>query len=227
MSGKQVTIKGPDGAFMAYVNGAGPAIVVIQEIFGINHVVRKIVDDLAAQGWTAIAPDLFWRLEPGVELTDRTKEEWDRAFDLMNRFDIDKGVEDIAATIGYARTLSANGKVGAVGYCLGGLLAYLTAARTDADATAGYYGVNIPNFLGEKDGIKNPLTLHVAGQDQFVDSEAQKAMKEGLKDHPKVTLHFYPERDHAFARAGGAHYHEGDAQTANARTRDFFRDHLG
>lgn len=226
MAGQDVTIKGPDGEFSAYVNGEGPAIIAIQEIFGVNGVMREIVDDLAAQGWTAVCPDLFWRLEPGVQLTDKTQEEWDKAFDLMNRFDPGKGVEDIQAAIGYARTLSSNGKVGAVGYCLGGMLAYLTAARTDSDATVGYYGVNIPNFLDETENIKKPLMLHVAGEDEFVDKDAQKKMFDGLKGHPMVTLHHYPERDHAFARVGGAHYHEGDAQTANARTRDFFREQL-
>lgn len=226
MAGKEITIKGPDGEFMAYVNGEGPAIIAIQEIFGVNAVMREIVDDLAAQGWTAICPDLFWRLEPGVQLTDKTKEEWDRAFDLMNRFDPDTGIKDIDATIEHARTLSANGKVGAVGYCLGGLLAYLTAARTSSDATVGYYGVNIAKYLDEADGIAKPLMLHIAGKDEFVPPEAQQEMKDGLEDRSNVTLHVYAERDHAFARVGGAHYHDGDAQTANARTREFFREHL-
>ena len=225
MSGKEVTIAAEDGDFAAYQAGEGPAIVVIQEIFGVNDVMRELCDDFAEQGYLAICPDLFWRLEPGVQLTDKTQEEWDKAFDLMGKFNPDQGVEDIAAVIDYARR-TGSGKVGAVGYCLGGLLAYLTACRTDCDATVGYYGVNIDKHLDEADRIEKPLMLHIAGQDEFVDKAAQDKMVAGLKDNPHVTLHRYPERDHAFARRGGAHYHARDADLANTRTRAFFQQHL-
>ena len=147
MSAETLTITTPDGSFSAYARGKGPAIIVIQEIFGINQVMRDICDDLAASGYRAICPDLFWRIEPGIELTDKTDAEWKQAFDLFGKFDPDKGVEDIAATIAYARNEGA-GKVGAVGFCLGGLLAYLTACRTDCDASVGYYGVGIQDRLG-------------------------------------------------------------------------------
>ena len=231
LPGQDVTIKGPDGDFSGYLSvpksGSGPGIVVIQEILGVNQVMRDITEWLADQGYVALCPDLFWRIEPGIQITDKTDEEWKQAFDLFGKFDVDKGVTDIQATIDHLRGLDAcTGKVGAVGYCLGGQLAYLTAARTNADASVGYYGVNIQNLLGEAKNIKKPLALHVAGKDEFVPKEAQEQIIAGLQDHPKVTLYTYPERDHAFAREGGAHYDPADAKTANTRTLDFFKKNL-
>ncbi len=227
--GEWIEISGKDGAFRAYV--ARPtgtpktAVVAIQEIFGVNAVMRGKADWLAREGFLAVAPDLFWRLEKDVDITDQSEAEWAKAMDLMKRFDINAGVEDIQATITHARGMGA-AKVGAVGYCLGGLLAYLTATRTDADASVGYYGVNIPAFLGEAANIKKPLMLHIAGKDGFVDEKAQAAMKQGLGGNAIVTLHDYPDRDHAFTREGGKNYHQGDKQIADGRTIAFFKQHL-
>jgi carboxymethylenebutenolidase len=231
MTAKQIAISTPDGSFAGYLaqptSGRGPGIVVIQEIFGVNQVMRDIADGLASHGYFALVPDLFWRLEPGVQLTDKTDAEWQRAFDLMNRFDPDKGVADIQAAIDTLRGREGcTGKVGAVGYCLGGLLAYLTAARTTVDASVGYYGVNIHEKLGEAKTIKKPLMLHIAGKDQFVPPEAQKKILDGLSGNQLVTIHTYPEMDHAFARIGGAHYDKACADLANGRTSTFFRQHL-
>ncbi|HEX4294354.1 MAG TPA: dienelactone hydrolase family protein [Rhizomicrobium sp.] len=231
MTAKQISISGSDGAFAGYLaaptSGRGAGVVVIQEIFGVNQVMRDIADDLASHGYFALVPDLFWRLEPGVQLTDKTDAEWKRAFDLMGRFDPDKGVADIQAAIDTLRGRDGcTGKVGAVGYCLGGLLAYLTAARTNADACVGYYGVNIQDKLAEAASIKKPLMLHIAGKDQFTPPEAQKKMIDGLSPNPLVALHVYPEMDHAFARVGGAHYDKACADLANGRTSTFFRQHL-
>ena len=222
MAGKDISIKGPDGSFSVYLaapaTGRGPGVIVIQEIFGVNSVVRAICDGHAAVGRFALAPDLFWRLEPRVQLTDKTDAEWKRAIDLMTRFDADKGVTDIQAAITHLRGQpGCSGKVGAVGYCLGGLLAYLTAARTDSDASVGYYGVNIQNKLGEAKKIKNPLMLHVAGKDEYTPPDAQKKIVEGLRNNPQVTIHFYPEMDHAFARPGGAHYDKANDELAIGR----------
>jgi len=225
MPGKDITINGPDGAFMAYENGDGPALIVIQEIFGVNQVMRDLVDGYADQGFRAICPDLFWRIEPGVTITDKTKAEWDKAFDLFGKFDPDLGVKDIAATLDYARRVGT-GKVGAVGYCLGGLLAYLTACRTDADACVGFYGVNIQERLDEADDIHKPLMLHMAGEDGFVPKAAQKQIVDGLDSNGHVTIHSYPGRDHAFAREGGEHFDAADADLANTRTRAFLQQHL-
>jgi carboxymethylenebutenolidase len=233
MSGEHMSIKTPDGAFDAYVarptgSTKAPAVVVLQEIFGVNAVMRNITDDLAAQGYLAICPDLFWRLKPGIDITDQTPEEWKQALDYMGQFDIDKGVEDIKATIAAIRTdPGCTGKVGSVGYCLGGRLAYLTATRTDIDAAVGYYGVGLENLLAEAGQITKPLMLHIAGEDSFSSKPAQAAVEAGLDGNAHVTLHVYPGRDHAFARPGGEHWHAGDAALANQRTSGFFKTNLG
>jgi carboxymethylenebutenolidase len=207
-------------------SGSGPGIVVIQEIFGVNAVMRGIADALAAQGYVALAPDLFWRLQPGVKLTDQSDAEWKAALDLMNRFDPATGVEDIQASIDTLRAMPGVNKVGAVGYCLGGLLAYLTAARTDVDASVSYYGVNIPAFLGEAANIKKPLMLNIATEDGFVPKPMQEQMIAGLKDNPNVTLHRYDGIDHAFARQGGKNFNQAAADLANARAAAFFKANL-
>lgn len=228
--GEWTTITTPDGAFKAYVaKPAGApkaAVVAIQEIFGVNAVMRGKADWLAREGFLAISPDLFWRLEPGVDITDQSEAEWKKAFDLMNRFDGQKGVADIQATIAHARALAGGGKVGAIGYCLGGLLAYLTACHTDCDASVGYYGVSIDQRLADAAGLKKPLMLHIAAKDQFVKEPAQEAIKQGLGGNSLVTLHTYAEQDHAFTREGGAHYDAAAAKIADDRTIAFLTQNL-
>jgi carboxymethylenebutenolidase len=226
-----VTIPGPNGSFAGYLarpaSGKGPGIVLLQEIFGVNAVMRALADDYAAAGFFALVPDLFWRIEPGIQLTDKTDTEWQKAFGYMKGFDFSLGIKDVQSAITYLRTVpGATGKVGAVGYCLGGFLAYLTAARTDVDAAVGYYGMNIQKFLGEAAAIKKPLLLHVAGKDEYHPPEAQKAVADGLAGHPFVTIADYPEMNHAFARPGGAHYDQANAELANGRSITFFRTHL-
>ena len=228
--GERANITTKDGTFSAYVArpalASAPAVVVIQEIFGVNQVMRDITDGLAGQGYLAICPDLFWRIEPGIDITDRSEAEWKRAFELFNAFDVDAGVGDIAATIAHIRKDSGcSGKVGAVGFCLGGQLAFLTATRTDVDAAVGYYGVGIENRLSET--VQRPLMLHIAEEDQFVPMPAQAAIVAALAGKPRVEIHTYPGRDHAFARPGGDHYHEADAMTAGLRSLDFFKRNLG
>ncbi len=225
-----LTINTPDGDFSAYVarpatGDAAPAIVVIQEIFGVNQVMRDICDKLAGEGFLAVCPDLFWRIEPGIDITDKSEAEWKKAFELFNAFDVDAGVADIDATIDAIRPLSS-GKVGAVGYCLGGLLAFLTATRTDADASVSYYGVGLEKHVGEAEKLEKPLLLHVAEEDKFVPKEAQQVIFAALKDHPQITLHTYAGRDHAFAREGGDHYDAADASLANGRSLAFFKKTL-
>jgi len=203
------------------------AIVVIQEIFGVNSGIRAKCDHWAGLGYLAIAPDLFWRLEPGVVLDPDVPEEFKRALDLMNRFDQDQGIADIEAAIRAARArLPAGGKVGAVGYCLGGRLAYMTAARTDVDASVGYYGVGLEGLLGEKHAIARPLMLHIAGADHFVTPDKQRLIHEGLNDHPRVTIHDYPGEDHGFAVTSGARRSEAAARLADSRTEAFFAEHV-
>jgi len=231
MSGTMTTIKTADGTFNAYMArpaaAKAPAVVVIQEIFGVNEVMRSITDDLAAQGYLAICPDLFWRIEPGIDITDQSEAEWARAFELYTAFDVDKGIKDITATLATIRAdEGCNGKVGSVGFCLGGLLSFLTATRTDVDAAVCFYGVGIENKVEEGKSLKRPVMLHVAQEDQFVPKAAQAALTEALSGHPLVTLHSYAGRDHAFARKGGEHYDAADAALAEQRTLAFFAANL-
>ena len=231
MSSESMTITTPDGAFSAYVAkpaaDKAPAIVVIQEIFGVNTVMRGVCDALAAQGFLAVCPDLFWRIEPGIDITDQSEAEWTRAFELFNAFDVEAGMGDIAATIGAVRARTdVTDKVGAVGYCLGGLLAYLTATRTDADACVSYYGVGIEKYTAEAAKLARPLLIHIAEEDQFTPKPVQELILAALKNHPQIEIHTYPGRDHAFARKGGEHYDPADAATAEARSLAFFRKNL-
>lgn len=231
MSRETLKISTRDGQFDAYVArpaaAKAPAVVVIQEIFGVNAVMREVADRLAGAGYLAVCPDLFWRIEPGVDITDRSEAEWKKAFGLMQAFDVDKGVEDIQATITAIRAdAGCVGKVGAVGYCLGGRLAYLAATRTDVDASVGYYGVTIENYLAEAKSLAKPLMLHIAGEDQFVPKTAQEQIIGALEGLSHVKLYVYPGRDHAFARPGGQHFHAEDAATADARTLAFFAENL-
>ena len=224
------TIDG-SGSFQAYVaepEGAPKAaIVVIQEIFGVNPGIRKKCDDWAAAGYLAIAPDLFWRLEPGVELDPDVPGQFQTALELMGKFNQDAGIRDIEAAIRAARAEGGARKVGVVGYCLGGRLAFMTACRTDADASVGYYGVGIDNLLGEKHGIANPVLLHIAGADHFVTPDVQAKMHEGLDDHARVRIFDYPGEDHGFAAEMGNRRSEEAAQLADQRTADFFAETLG
>lgn len=223
------TLSGND-EFSAYVaRPAGTpraAIIVIQEIFGVNSGIRRKCDRLAEEGYLAVAPDLFWRLEPGIELDPDVEPEFQQALSWMGKFNQDQGIRDIEATIHHIRREEGVSKVGCVGYCLGGRLAYMTAARTDINASVGYYGVGIDGLLGEKHAIAHPLMLHIPTADGFVDAATQAAMHEGLDDHPKVTLHDYPGLDHGFATEFGKRRSNAAANLADSRTSAFFAEHL-
>ena len=233
--GEWVQVQGPDGAFKAYLaRPAGAvrgAVVVVQEIFGVNAVMRGKADWLAREGYLAIAPDLFWRIEPGIELTDQSEAEWKRAIELMNALDKAASVRDIAATLAHARGQSSElggaAKAGVMGYCMGGYLAFLAACRTDTDASVAYHGGGIHTALDEAKNIKKPLMLHNPMKDAFIPVEALNTIRETLKNNPLVTVHEYAEQDHAFTREGGAHYDAEATRLADGRTIAFFRANLG
>ncbi len=220
---------GQFGAYVSYPDTALPAaaVVVIQEIFGINKVMRGICDNLAMAGFIAIAPDLFWRQEPGIQITDKTEAEWARAFELYKGFNVDLGVEDLKSTLAHIRSNeNCTGKVGTLGYCLGGKLAYLMAARSDANCNVSYYGVGIQDMLDEADNVKHQLLMHIAEKDKFVPLAAQQKIRAALNNHSNIEIHVYPDVDHAFAREGGDHYDKEAARMANARTVDFLAQQL-
>lgn len=223
------TLSGDDkfGAYVARPDGPPrAAIIVIQEIFGVNEGIRAKCDKWAKAGYLAVAPDLFWFLERGIELNPDVEEEMQRAFDLFGQNDPDRNIRDIEATIHWIRRNEGVEKVGCVGYCLGGKLAYMAATRTDVDASVGYYGVMIDQMLGESHAIANPLLLHIPTADHFVGPEAQAKMHEGLDGHPKVTLYDYEGLDHGFATESGNRRDEAGANLADGRTASFFAENL-
>lgn len=215
------------GAYIARPEGTPrAAIIVIQEIFGVNEGIRKKCDKLATQGYLAVAPDLFWRIEPDLTLDPDVESDFQKALDYMGKNNPDKNVQDIEATIHYIRQKEGVAKVGCVGYCLGGKLAYMTATRTDINASVGYYGVMIDQMLNESHAIAHPLMLHIPTEDGFASPEAQAKMHEGLDDHPKVTLHDYEGLDHGFATEMGKRRNEEGANLADKRTAEFFAVNL-
>lgn len=234
-----LTVTVADGSFQCYVarppTAAGgapdapvtPVIVVLQEIFGVNAGIRSICDDYAAKGYIAVAPDLFWRAAPGLDMSEASPGDWERGFALYKAYDFGAGVGDIAATVAAARTLGgASGKVGVTGYCLGGLMTFLTAARADADAFVAYYGGATENYAAEGVNIKRPLLYHLAGADEYIGKDAQAVIHAALKDNASIEMHTYPGCNHAFARPGGDHYDAAAATLANGRTDAFFQQHL-
>ena len=230
--GQHVTIAatGGTGEIPAYVaQPAAPAtatIIVVPEIFGVNAGIRHKVDDWAALGYLAVAPDIFWRFAPGVELDPDVPAQMQEAFGYFQQFDADLGVEDIAAILAWTRSQGAT-NTGLVGFCLGGRLAYMAAARTTVDASVGYYGVMIDTMLDEAPKITTPLALHIPTADHFVGPEAQAAIHAGLGSYANITLWDYAGLDHGFAAETGNRRDEAGAQLANQRTRDFFAAHLG
>lgn len=229
---KMIRLPAHDGKyFNAYIaepsGGRFPVIIVIQEIFGVNAVMRSVCDDLAGQGYVAVCPDLFWRQEPNVQLTDKTEAEWAKAFELYKGFNEKLGIADLKSTLAYMRTYAAaTNKVGTIGFCLGGKLAYLMAAASDVDCGVSYYGVGIETALHEIPAIKRPLLLHVAEEDKFVTREAQEKIKEAVTTNPYCSVITYPGCNHAFARRGGEHWNKDAHDRAAAATTNFFKRYL-
>ena len=215
-----------DGYLALPASGFGPGIVVLQEIFGVNGYMRSVVDWYAAHGFVALCPDLFWRLERGVQLTDRG-DDWQKAIDFYQRIDEVKAVEDSAAAMNFLRRHPAcNGRAGAVGFCMGGNLAYLLSVRYKPDCAVGYYGVSTEKYLDEAKNLTSPLLLHIGTADKFCPPEAQAQIHQALDGNPLVTIHDYAGREHAFGRTGGEHYHAADAELAHLRSLEFLVKHL-
>lgn len=231
MTNTEIPTLDGDGLIPAYV--ARPegtprgAIIVQQEIFGVDPDIRRKADSWAAKGYLAVAPDSFWRQKPGIELSPYVEAEMQQALDHMMAHDFDLGMRDLEAVIHWIRREEGVPKVGLVGFCMGGKIAYMVAARTDIDASVGYYGVMIDQMLDEKHAIARPLMLHIPTADHFVDAAAQKAIHDGLDDHPRVTLWDYEGLDHGFAAEIGARRDEAGAELADQRTAQFFAEHIG
>ena len=227
-----ITVKGRDGTFAAYIakpkTSPAPAVVVLQELFGVNADIRKHCDELAEQGYLALAPDLYWRQEPSVDLNVTSEADWQHGLRLYSAYDRDAGVRDIKDTIDAVRSLSeCNGKVALLGYCLGGLMVFLTAVRCHGvDAAVAYHGGDTEKYLGEVDGLNAPLLMHLAEEDEFISKAAQAEIKAALAKKPNATVYSYPGQNHAFTRHNGAHYNAAAAALANGRTSEFLHQQL-
>ncbi len=220
------------GAFamfhVKHSGGSGGAVVLIQEIFGVNDSLKETARGIAAQGYDVLAPDLFWRIRPGVNLTDKSEAEWKEAFALMNAFDQQKGVDDLKAALATARALpGSNGRAGTVGYCLGGRLAMMMALQSDADVNISYYGVQLDNLLDGLDRVRTPLLLHIAEKDAFFPEAGRRKVVEAAEAQPHVHAYTYADADHAFARVGGTHYQARAAAIADGRSAEALAAALG
>lgn len=229
-----ITIQATDnsGSFAAYVvePKAKPAgvVVLIQEVFGVNQAMRDIAAWVADLGFIAVCPDLFWRIEPGIDITDKSDAEWKRAMELFQAFDQVRGIEDLKATVARSRTLpGANGKVATMGYCLGGRLAFMMAEQSDTDANISYYGVGLDSLLGDLSKVTRPLVVHIADNDAFFPAEGRAAVVAGTRGHKHIVSHVYPNADHAFARVGGTHWDGRSATIANGRSAEALVAALG
>ncbi len=202
-------------------------VIAIMEIWGVNDTMRAHAHEFAEAGYVCLVPDLFWRQEPGVELSDRRPADVQKGFDLYYDFDYDLGVRDMEDAAQALRLIpESNGKVGAVGYCLGGKLCYLLCCRSNIDCAVAYYGTYIEHNIREVKNLSRPFLLHMAMKDRWVQAEVNELLERKLTPNPLVTILKYPDADHAFARKGGVPYREADAQLAFARSRDFFDRYL-
>jgi len=220
----------PDGNFSAYVaqpkKSSGPVVVLLHEAFGVNSTIRHIAGDLAREGFIAVCPDLYWRVAPGIELSEHIEAEVRQGFEIYDQLDIAKSVDDVCSTVATARPLSSSKKVGLMGFCLGGLLTNLMSARHHVDAAVSYYGAGTERYAHELGHVDTPLLMHLAGSDEYMSSSALEKIKNAVSRSACVEIDIYPGRYHAFARPGGDHFHEADAALAKRRTVQFFRKYL-
>jgi carboxymethylenebutenolidase len=227
-----INIQTEGGEFSAYVarppQSPAPAVVILHEVFGVNEDIRKTCREMAEAGFIAIAPELFWRQERGVDLNTWSDDEWKKGLALYTAYDRDTGVRDVLATVRAAGHLDgATGRVGVMGFCLGGLMTYLTAARHDVDAAVAYHGGDTESYLDEAKAIAAPLLMHLAEEDEYISKTAQSRIKAALEDVPTAIVYSYSGQNHAFARHTGTHYNAAAAALANGRTVDFLTEHLG
>ena len=227
----RISIEGRDGTFNAYI--ARPktlpasAIVVLQELFGVNADIRKTCDELAEQGFVAVAPDLFWRQEPDVDLSVTSEADWQHGLRLYQAYDRDAGVRDIKDTLdAVAKLPEFTGKIAVQGYCLGALMTFLTAVRCHVDAAVAYHGGDTEKYLGEVGNLSAPLLMHLGEEDEFISKASQAEIKAALASKANATVYSYPGQRHAFSRHNGTHYNAAAAALANGRTSGFLNRQL-
>jgi carboxymethylenebutenolidase len=236
MKNETIQIPTADGGrlpvYLALPDQAGcPGLVLIQYICGVNRVMRDLANGFAAAGYAVAVPDLYWRQAEGVALLDDPSRpnpaEQQRALDLNAAFDDVHAVADLRDALAFLRSHPAcDGRVGALGYCLGGRLSVLMAMRTDVDCAVSYYGVNIDRYLDESEAITCPLMLHMAGEDHLVQAAARQRIVQRLGALPGCEVFVHPRVNHAFALPRGPNYSAPAAEHANAESLRFLRRHL-
>lgn len=232
MPGQKITVTAHDGgSFQAYLalppSGSGPGLIVLQEIFGVNFHIRAVADRWAAEGYVVLAPDIFWRVEPGVEL-DYTGEGVEKGRALRQRLDLDLTLEDIASTLTALRARpECIGKAAVVGYCFGGLLSYLTAAHCDVDAAISYYGGGIETRLDDASRIKCPIMFHYGEKDVAIPASAREATRKALAGHDHAEFYVYADAQHGFNCDARASYHPFASQLARSRSIGLLRNTIG
>ena len=232
MNGRDTSITAGDGGrFGAYLalpkSAKAPGVVIIQEIFGVNDHIREVVDEYAAAGYLALAPDMFWRIEPNVQL-GYTPEEVQKARAYRPKFDLDLGVRDIEATIKAMRAIpECDGKVAVVGYCFGGLMAYLTAARTDVLAASCYHGGGIDGFLGEAQAVRCPIQFHFGSKDAAIPAEVWDQVRGAFAGRADAEVFVYEGAQHGFNCTRRASFDPEASKLARARTMEMLRKTIG
>lgn len=206
--------------------GKGPGLLVLPEIYNSNEHIRGVAQGFAAEGFVTLAPDVFWRLQPQTYLP-YTEDGQAQARALNQRLDVDALVDDLGVCIATLKARAeCTGKVGVTGFCLGGKLTYLCAARHAIDAAVSYYGVKIDQYLDEADTVSCPTLLHFAEQDSHVPPDAVAAISACMDGRANVRIHMYEGAEHGFNRAGYPPYHAASAELAMSRTLEHFRTHL-
>ncbi|GAB3253192.1 dienelactone hydrolase family protein [Chitinimonas naiadis] len=226
MASQWIQIKAEEGPdFKGYLSlpptGTGPGIILIQEIFGVNHHIQAVADQYALDGYVVLAPDLFWRIKPGVSLSYR-EEEWQTAFDLMNKMDFGLAVKDLTTATATLRARSeCNGKIASLGYCLGGLLSYFTAANAGVDASVCYYPGSIDSKLDQIPKIPCPILIHFAGADEYIPQAAIAATKAAFEGRKQTQIDDYPGVEHGFNCWERPMYNQQASALAHGRTLQF------
>jgi carboxymethylenebutenolidase len=227
---KWIDIAAEDGTFQAYLalphTRKGPGIVLIQEIFGVNQHIREVADQYAADGYVVLAPDVFWRTEPRVELGYEGADR-DRGIAIMQQTDFSKTLKDLGATAQALRALpELDGNIAAIGYCLGGRLAYNAAASGFVDAAVAYYGGGIQNQLERAAEIKVPIQFHYAEEDASIPLTAVGQVKERFAGRDNAEFHVYTGAHHGFNCPHRATYQQRASALAHGRTLVFLANHL-
>jgi carboxymethylenebutenolidase len=213
---------GDGGRFKAYLAApdgvARPGLVICSEVFGVNPHMRSVADSFAATGYATLVPDLFWRIEPGMEIP-YDEAGLKKGSAILAAFDIERGVADLSASIDALRARrECSGKVGVVGFCVGGALAYLAAVRLPVESAIGYYAKGIDDYLDEADKLNCPLLLHFGGNDRFIPQDVVARIRHTLGARPGVDIHVYSGVDHGFNSEDRRAYNPEAAALAMGRT---------